>query len=70
MQPGGAAEGLQEAGSNFTRGLRNTGPFLVKPLLEIKQGASKKQVLHSVVSGIPAFILRPAIGTTPTCPVL
>lgn len=64
MQPGGAAEGLQEAGSNLTQGLRNTGPILVKPFVEIKQGAPKKQVLQSVVSGIPVCILRPAIGVT------
>ena len=64
MQPGGAAEGLQEAGSNLTRGLRNAGPFLVKPLLEIQRGAPKKQVLRSVVSGIPMCFLRPAIGVT------
>lgn len=64
LQPGGAKEGLQEAGSNLTRGLRNAGPFLVRPLLEIQRGAPKKQVLRSVVSGIPMCVLRPAIGVT------
>ncbi|CAJ1337013.1 unnamed protein product [Effrenium voratum] len=64
LQPGGAAEGLQEAGSSFTQGLRTAGPFLVRPLLEIQRGAPKEQVLRSVVSGIPMCVLRPALGAT------
>lgn len=64
LQPGGAAEGLQEASSSLTRGLRNAGPFLVRPLLEIQRGASREQVFRSVVSGIPMCVLRPALGAT------
>lgn len=64
LQPDSAAEGLQEAGENLTRGLRHAGPFLVRPLLEIQRGASREQVLRSVVSGIPMCVLRPALGAT------
>jgi len=64
LQPDSAAVGLQEAGENLTRGLRHAGPFLVRPLLEIQRGASREQVLRSVVSGIPMCVLRPALGAT------
>eukprot|EP00931_Biecheleriopsis_adriatica_P087392 TRINITY_DN61874_c0_g1_i2.p1 TRINITY_DN61874_c0_g1~~TRINITY_DN61874_c0_g1_i2.p1 ORF type:complete len:2376 (-),score=522.53 TRINITY_DN61874_c0_g1_i2:53-7180(-) len=64
LQPDSAAEGLQEARTSLTRGLRNAGPFLVRPVLEYKRGAPKEQVLRSVVSGIPMCVLRPALGAT------
>jgi len=65
MQPGSASEGLQQASTNLTRGIRQAGQAVVgRPLLELQRGASKEKVLQSIVSGIPICVLRPAIGAT------
>jgi hypothetical protein len=65
LQPGSASEGLQQASTNLTRGIRQAGQAVVgRPLLELQRGASKEKVLQSIVSGIPICVLRPAIGAT------
>jgi hypothetical protein len=65
LQPGNASEGLQQACTNLTRGMRHAGQAVVgRPLLELQRGASREKVLQSIVSGIPVCVLRPAIGAT------
>jgi len=65
LQPGSAAEGLQQACTNLSRGMRHAGQAVVgRPLLELQRGASREKVLKSIVSGIPVCVLRPAIEAT------
>mmetsp|Transcript_177739 Transcript_177739/g.569845 ORF Transcript_177739/g.569845 Transcript_177739/m.569845 type:complete len:2489 (-) Transcript_177739:259-7725(-) len=65
LQPSDAAEGLQQACTSLTRGVRHAGEaVVVRPLLELQRGAPREKVLKSVVSGIPLCVLRPAIGAT------
>lgn len=65
LQPGSATEGLQQACTNLTRGMRHAGQAVVgRPFLELQRGASREKVLKSIVSGIPVCVLRPAIEAT------
>jgi len=65
LQPGSASEGLRQASTSLTRGIRQAGQAVVgRPLLELQRGASKEKVVQSIVSGIPICVLRPAIGAT------
>jgi len=65
LQPGGAAEGLEQACASLTRGMRHASEaVVVRPLLELHRGAPRNQVLRSVVTGIPMCVLQPAIGAT------
>eukprot|EP00928_Gymnodinium_smaydae_P020717 TRINITY_DN18017_c0_g1_i1.p1 TRINITY_DN18017_c0_g1~~TRINITY_DN18017_c0_g1_i1.p1 ORF type:complete len:1244 (-),score=197.61 TRINITY_DN18017_c0_g1_i1:87-3818(-) len=65
LQPGGAAEGLQEACTSLQRGVLRAGEAVIaRPLLEFRSGASKEKVLRSMAKGIPMCVLRPVIGAT------
>jgi hypothetical protein len=65
LQPGGAAEGLQQACTSLTRGMRHAGQAVIaRPVWEFQRGAPREQVLRSMATGIPMCVLRPAIGAT------
>lgn len=65
LQPAGAADGLQQAYTSLSRGVRHAGEaVVVRPLMELQRGVPREKVLKSVVSGIPLCVLRPAIGAT------
>jgi len=65
LQPGGATEGLLQAYTRLSRSMGEARKaVVVRPLLELRRGAPREQVLRTVVSGIPMCVLRPAIGAT------
>jgi len=65
LQPRGAAEGIAQAAASLSRAGRDASRAVVlRPLLEFRRGASRRQVLQSVATGIPVCVLRPAIGAS------
>lgn len=64
QQPDSAAEGLQQASSSLTRGVRHASEAVVAPLLEFQRGAPWQRVLRSGVTAIPKGVLQAATGAT------
>jgi len=65
LQPLGAADGLEQAYARLTRGVYHASEaVLLRPMLEFQRGAPRKDVLRTVVSGIPVCMLKPAIGVS------
>eukprot|EP00927_Polykrikos_kofoidii_P030806 TRINITY_DN2650_c2_g1_i1.p1 TRINITY_DN2650_c2_g1~~TRINITY_DN2650_c2_g1_i1.p1 ORF type:complete len:868 (-),score=176.10 TRINITY_DN2650_c2_g1_i1:407-2788(-) len=65
IQPRGAAEGMDQACTSLSRGMRYAGEAMfVRPMLEFQRGVRTEKVLRSMVAGIPMCVLRPAIGAT------